>query len=204
MINWIVDHIEAIAGAVSALVTAVALIATWLSWRRSELRRDDVHNWANEGISALQTLRLICGSPRMRLTAAEERARLAQLMVDTSVLVERGRLFFRNARSFDGRHLPRAYRGKRPDILDQLVVAHQIACAWPTAHADARLRMALVAEDVLRRFVTLMQAEVGRGRTASAGTRRRGDGADLAWRMQDLDPDRIALAAGGASGGSPS
>ncbi|MEI9852546.1 MAG: hypothetical protein WDN24_18700 [Sphingomonas sp.] len=194
MTDWLFDHIEGVAGAASALATAIALLATWLSWRRSELRRDDVHDWANEAIAAMQTIRLICAGRRTAMTPEEARTRLTQLAVDTSVLVERGRLFFRNARSWDGRHLPRAYRGKRPEILDQLVVAHQIACAWPGANPEERVRMALVSEDVLRTFVTLMQAEVGRSRTASAGTRRRGDGADLGWRMQDLDPDRVAAA----------
>lgn len=201
MIDWIANHIEGVAGAASALITAVALFATWLSSRRSELRREDVHDWANEAIAALQTIRLICASPRMQLTREDERTRLSQLAIDASVLVERGRLFFRNARSSDGRGRQRAYRGKRPEILDQLVVGHQIACSWPEADADKRVRMGLVAEDVLRRFVTLMQAEVGRSRTASAGTRRRGDGADLDWRMMDLDSDRLASAGGKAING---
>lgn len=194
MVDWIFAHVEAVAGIASALVTAVAVFGAWLRWRRSELRRDDVQQWADEAITALQTLRLICASGRLRLAPEDARARLAQLMIDTSVLVERGRLFFRNARSPQGRHLARAYRGKRPDVLDQLVLAHQIACAWGDAGPEERVRMGLVAEDVLRRFVTLIQGEVGRSRTASAGTRRRGDGTDLEWRMRELDPDRVAAA----------
>ncbi len=108
-------------------------------------------------------------------------------MFETSILVERGRLFFRNARSGHGRHKPHAYRGKRPEILDQLVIAHQIACTWPDADSDRRRMMGVVASDVLRRFVSLVQMEVGRTRTASADTRRRGDGADLDMRLREVD-----------------
>jgi hypothetical protein len=188
--RWLLDHIEAVAGAISALLALVALGAAALRQRRAELRRDDVHRWADEAIAALQGVRLVTAGTRMRITPEEERQRLVQLMFDTSILVERGRLFFRNAPY--GRHgadKPAAYRGRRPEILDQLVLGHQIACAWPEANAEDRIAMGRVAEEVVRSFVSLIQTEVGRQRTVSADTRRRGSGVDLKWRLRELhDP----------------
>ncbi|QIG80671.1 hypothetical protein [Stakelama tenebrarum] len=186
MQDWIFDHLEGIGAVISALVAIFVALAAWINWRRTELRRDDVLDWANEAIAAIQTVRQIVASSRMRLTAAEERARLSQAMLDTSILIERGRLFFRNTRAIGQRDTERAYRGKRPEILDQLVLAHQIACAWPTASATDREKMRVVITQVTRRFVTLLQTEVGRERTASPDTRRRGDGADLAARLAEI------------------
>ncbi len=183
----LLDNIATVAGIVSAAFAAIALLASWQSVRRAELRRDDVLGWANEAIAALQTVRLLTGGS-VPADEAGIRAKLAALMFDTSILVERGRLFFRNtAQRRHGQDKPHAYRGKRPEILDQLVLAHQIACAWPSAEATERQRMGVVAEDVLRRFVSLVQMEVGRVRTVSADTRRRGDGADLKARLLELE-----------------
>lgn len=192
MLDFLARNPDATAAIASAVLTALALFAGWRSNRKSELRREDVLDWANEAITVLQSVRIITSSARTQLTEEQAVARLGQLVFETSILVERGRLFFRNTR--DGAHgkdKPHAYRGRRPVILDQLVLAHQIACSWPGADKARRGAMALVAEDVLRRFVSLVQMEVGRVRTASADTRRRGDGQDLNGRIADLDPARL-------------
>ncbi|MBO9713537.1 hypothetical protein [Sphingomonas sp.] len=187
MPQLLLDNLDTLAAVVTAVLTAVALFASWRSWRKAELRRDEVQRWADESIAALQSVWLITGSTRMKLTPDEERVRLVQLIFDTSVLVERGRLFFRNARSGHGSGKQRAYRGKRPEILDQLVLAHQIACAWPEAPPETRAKLGILADAVARRFVTLVQAEIGRVRTASPDTRRRGDGIDLDGRLREID-----------------
>jgi hypothetical protein len=193
--DFLPGNLEAIAALVSAILTALALFAGWRSSRKSELRREDVANWADEAISALQTLLLICIHGDPPIPAAEAERRRVQVLVDTSVLTERGRLFFRNAAPYSvGHDKPRAYRGKRPEILDQLVVAHQIACRWPSAGDDERVRMRLVAEDCLKQFVSLIQREVGRSRTASADTRRRGTGVHLRERIAEIPKDRIDAA----------
>lgn len=192
MIDFLPGNLEATAAIVSAVLTAVALFAGWLSSRKSELRREDVLDWANESIAALQTLLLLCIHGDPPIPAADAERRRVELLIQTSVLTERGRLFFRNAGPFShGREKHRAYRGKRPEILDQLVAAHQIACRWPRANDDERVRMRLVAEDCLKQFVSLVQLEVGRSRTASADTRRGGSGALLGVRMGELDQDRV-------------
>lgn len=195
MIKILTANPEATAAIVSALLAAFALFAGWRSNRRNELRREDVLDWANESIAALQTLLLLSIHGDPPIPAAEATRRRTDLLIQTSVLVERGRLFFRNAGPHSvGSEKHRAYRGKRPEILDQLVAAHQIACRWPTASDEERVRMRLVAEDCLKQFVSMVQQEVGRSRTASADTRRGGSGALLGLRMSELDPDRVNAA----------
>ena len=195
MLDFLPGNMEAIAAVISAILTAFALFAGWRSSRKSELRREDVANWADESIATLQTLLLICIHGDPPIPAAESEKRRADIVFKTSILVEQGRMFFRNAGPYsEGGEKHRAYRGKRPEILDQLVAAHQIACRWPKASDEERVRMRLVAEDCLKRFVSLVQLEVGRSRTASAGTRRRGTGALLTVRMDELDPARVATA----------
>lgn len=195
MLDFLPDKIEGIAAAASVILTLIALFASWRSGRKSELRREDVANWADESIATLQTLLLISIHGDPPIPAAEADRLRTEALLKTSILVEQGRMFFRNAGPYsEGREKHRAYRGKRPEILDQLVAAHQIACRWAKANDDERVRMRLVAEDCLKRFVSLVQLEVGRSRTASAGTRRRGTGALLTVRMEELDPERVASA----------
>ncbi|MBS9478989.1 hypothetical protein [Ancylobacter radicis] len=118
---------------------------------------------------------------------------MSDLIFATSIEIEKGRLFFKNHTIDDfGKEKKEAYRGYRPLILDQLVVAHQIACEFPEANDDERLRMELVAEDCLKTFVSMAQKEVGRDRTASADTRQGGDGAQLWHRMQDVNERQLS------------
>lgn len=194
MFDFLPGNMEAVAAVASVILTAIALFAGWRSNRRNELRTEDVFDWASEAITALQTLLLTCIHGDPPIPAAEAERLRVEVLIKTSALVERGRLFFRNAGPHVERDKPRAYRGKRPEILDQLVAAHQVACRWPRASDAERVRMRLVAEDCLKQFVSLVQTEVGRSRTASADTRRRGTGAHLTARMEELDPDRVAKA----------
>lgn len=193
--DFLPGNLEAIAAIVSAILTAIALFAGWRASRKSELRREDVANWADESITALQTLLLICIHGEPQIPAAEADRRRVELLIQTSVLTERGRMFFRNAPPYSvGHDKPRAYRGKRPEILDQLVIAHQIACRWPQAGDEERVRMRIIAEDCLKQFVSLIQREVGRSRTASADTRRRGTGVHLMERISEIPQDQVASA----------
>ena len=195
MIDFLPGNLEATAAILSAALTAIALFAGWRSNRKNELRREDVLDWANESITALQTLLLLCIHAEPQIPAAEGDRRRVDLLIQTSVLVERGRLFFRNAGPHSvGREKHRAYRGKRPEILDQLVAAHQIVRRWPGAGDEERARMRLVAEDCLKQFVSMVQQEVGRSRTASADTRRGGKGALLGQRMSELDQAQVDAA----------
>ena len=176
--------------AFSLILGALALLGTYRSWRKRELRRDDVLAWGSEAITALQTLLLICLDEEHGKGASNPR--LEWVRFSSSILVERGRLFFRNADpEAKGEWKERAYRGFRPGILDHLVTAHQIANAWPKAEGLERTKLRLIAEDCVRSFVSLLQEEVGRDRTASVDTGRGGAGADLDQLLAGLDPHRV-------------
>jgi hypothetical protein len=180
---------------ISAIGVVVALFVAWRSVRESGLRRDDVLTWANDVIAALQSLLLICLLGDSQIDPATRRSKLTEIMFDTSILVERGRLFFRNRVIDDfGKEKEPAYRGYRPLILDPIVVAYQIAAGWNDADADTRVRMGIVAENVLKTFVSLAQKEVGRSRTASAATGQSGTGADLPCLIADIPADRLKKA----------
>ena len=186
------NSVEQLVAVVSVLLTLAALIGAWWNWRRNELRREDVLGWGSEAIAVLQTLLLICIDDEH--AACGPNPRLTDLRFQSSILVERGRLFFRNANpDGEGSWKEPAYRGNRPYILDYLVVAHQIATQWPEAVGADRSRMRLVADDILKKFVSLLQKEVGRDRTASADTRRGGDGANLRQLMAEIDPSRLPI-----------
>jgi hypothetical protein len=180
------------AAIVSALVATAGLFVGWLKWRESTLRREDVLAWANETIRELQSLLLICALKPPQLEVATAKARLTEVIFNTSVLVERGRLFFKNRIVNDyGLEKELAFRGYRPEILDPIVIAHQIACGWAEANEDAQLRMRVVAEDCVKKFVSLVQKEVGRDRTAAADTSQAGKGLSLGHLLNEVSDSRL-------------
>jgi len=179
---------------VSAIVAAIALVVTWRQSRKSELRRDDVLMWANEVIHCLQNIVLIC--EKLHERQKEDADHLAEFSITASILVERGRLFFRNEIIDDyGAEKHTAYRGYRPRILDHIVIAHQIATEWPNEDLDGRRKMQIIASDCLQAFVSLVQREVGRSRTASKLTRKGGICLNLRELMDAVDQARLREAA---------
>lgn len=190
-----------LASIVSAVVAAIALFFTWRKWREDVLRRGDVFAWANEAIGQLESLLLVCLLKEPLLDATLATEKLKEVAFETSILVERGRLFFKNQIVDDhGREKEPAYRGYRPRILDPLVVAHEVACGWMGADEDTRLRMSVIADDQLKKFVSLAQKEVGRSRTASADTGQGGDGLHLRHLLAEVDgarPERLRRAVSG-------
>jgi hypothetical protein len=185
--------LQAVAGFISAMIAAVAALLVWLQWRERRLRQDDVLRWANEAIRAQQTLYLVLFLGDSAFDKATAKTMLAKIAVDTSVLVEQGRLFFRNTpHATHGADRHPAYRGYRPMLLDPLVVAHQIACQWEGAADEERERMVLVAEDCVRSFVSMAQLEVGRSKTAHEDTARKGEGEKLEALLGKVKPERLA------------
>jgi hypothetical protein len=183
---------QAMAGFISAIIAAIAVMLVWLQWRERKLRQDDVLQWSNEVIRALQTIYVVCF---LGESAFDGRARemLGKLAIDASVLVEQGRLFFKNTPdpTYGADRHP-AYRGYRPMLLDPIVVAHQVAARWPNAGEEDQLRMTLVAEDCVRRFVSMAQLEVGRGKTAHQDTARKGEGELVDALLGRIKPERLA------------
>jgi hypothetical protein len=184
---------QALAGFLSATVAAIAALLVFLQWRERHLRQDDVLKWANDVIRTEQTLYLVLFLGDSVFDKPTARAKLAQIAVDTSVLVEQGRMFFRNTPhpSYGANRHP-AYRGHRPMLLDPIVVAHQIACQWEGAADDEKERMILVAEDCVRSFVSMAQREVGRSRTAHAASMIKGEGQTLDTLLGKVNPERLA------------
>src|SRR6185312_15285366 len=115
---------EFLAAVVSAFVALIGLVVAWRKARESALRKEDVHSWSNDVIRNLQALVLICQRRNGSLSPDAERTKLVDIFFETSVLAEQGRLFFKNeAVGKYGLDKPEAYRGKRPEILDQILVA---------------------------------------------------------------------------------
>jgi hypothetical protein len=192
-INGYEIPLAAVAGFTSAFVAAVAAMLVWLQWRERRLRQDDVLKWASEVIRSLQTLYLTLFLGDSGFTAAEAKSARAKIAVDTSVLVEQGRLYFKNTpHPSHGADRHPAYRGYRPMILEPIVVAHQIACQWDGADEAEKDRMLIVAEDSVRAFVSMAQREVGRGRTAHMASAIKGEGEKLESLLAKVKPERLA------------
>lgn len=169
-----VDTVIQAAGLVIAITVAVAGL---LASRNAEFRREQVSEWAFRCIAQLQTLALLVKPDSIKLPRSEVERRVQEIGVELSVLTEQGRLFFKNKASdgYGPKKLP-AYRGVRPLILDELVIAHQLAMAWPSL-TESDLSFAFeTAVLELKRFVSLVQHEVGRERTVSVYTDAQGDG----------------------------
>jgi len=164
----------------SLLLAIGGLFLTWIRWRQSELRREEVLSWADDCIQCLQTLFLVSLLKEPILNSEKVEEIRLKTIFDTSTLIERGRLFFKNeiVDEYGSEKLP-AYRGYRPRILDHLVIAHQIARFWPESSEEEIRRRTAVAESCLKNFVSLAQKEVGRERAASVEAMKGGDGVHL-------------------------
>src|SRR5262249_47780617 len=95
-INGFELPLAAVAGFTSAFVAAIAAILVWLQWQERRLRQDDVLKWAIDVIRNLQTLYLTLTLDESSLSASEAGAARSRIAIETSVLVEQGRLFFKN------------------------------------------------------------------------------------------------------------
>ena len=184
--------LEVAAAVISAIVGVVGLLVAWGSWRRSELRREDVFGWSNEVIRSLQSLVLITSEKINHSNLDLPQEKIFNVAFDTSILIERGRLLFKNAIMDDfGKGKPLAYQGYRPEILDHIVVAHQVSVEWLNADDEERAYMSKIAKNCLMNFVSLAQKEVGRSRTVSSDARAAGDGANLRYLMSELRRETI-------------
>jgi hypothetical protein len=175
----------------AVVVSLLALIFSLYKWRESLLRRSDVLAWSNQAISAMKTLHLICLLGESYFSADELDVKLKELSFRTSILIEQGRMFFKNQAADYGQEKELAYRGYRARILDHLVVSHLISKRWLGADAESRARMCLLAESHEQMFVSLVQKEVGRSRTASADTKHGGDHINLNALMAKVDQDKV-------------
>lgn len=180
---------------VAALSLAFVVVSTisgaYLSWRQRQLRKEEVLVWANRAIDKLQILVLLCSEAHLGLPDEVRRDKILEISLSLSVLVEQGRIYFRNEPAGDyGLDNPPAYRGLRPAILDKLIVGHLVAEEWPTANIEDRRLMVRIAQRAEREFVSLAQKEVGRARTATPETRDPGTGVSL---RRLVDEERVRV-----------
>ena len=143
-----------------------AAFAVYL-WRRSEIRQADLLRWADKCIEELQTLAVITRPGSTRWLEEElRRERIQKVALATSILLEQGRLLFRNVQ-VSGREAgnkPTAYLGFRPIVLDHLLEAHTIAIHWEGEDERGQQLLSEEARELARAYVSQMQMEVGRAR----------------------------------------
>ncbi|WP_095200959.1 hypothetical protein [Mesorhizobium carmichaelinearum] len=171
---------EAYATLASAILSALAIFVAWSQFKKGEYRIDHVTSWSNDSISNLQEIYLVISASAEITNEKQKRDRLTELCINSSILIEKGRIFFKNqVINTYGATKPEAYRGYRPKILDPLVVAHEISKDWFKSDAQRRDRLARLAYENVRQFVSLAQKEVGRSKTTSADTAQGGQGVNL-------------------------
>jgi len=182
-----------VAAVVSAIASLFTIAGSYYVWRTRQLRREEVQQWGMQCIEVLQTSVLVfqtmcheCGQ--------DDLLECQKLKIRSSVLCEQGRLFFKNKNSgAHGQPKRPAYRGLRPIILDRLVVNSQLLDRIAKGERANMDSIARVAEDNLKHFVSLIQDEVGRGRTASPDTNLGGQSINVERLIAD-DIKRVAIA----------
>jgi hypothetical protein len=174
------SQVPVIFSIIASTISILGLIFAWYQWRTKELRREEVLKWADECIDCLESLYLISCLDDTEIDRESVKEIRVKCMFRSSTLVERGRMFFKNEVIDDfGSEKPSAYCGYRPQILDHLVIAHQIARHWPSDDTETILGRTAVAKDCLNNFVSLAQKEVGRQRAASVEALKGGQGVNL-------------------------
>jgi hypothetical protein len=170
-------------------IGSMTLLITWKRWRQDQLRKNEVLSWADECVDVLQSIFLVSHTHKKFLNEGELRKIRFELSIKTSVLIERGRFFFRNEVSDDwGNQKPKAYRGYRPRILDHLVIGYQIVTRWPNKNEDEINKRSALALETVQNFVSLAQAEIGRDKVASAEAIKGGDHIELSILMVSVEP----------------
>jgi hypothetical protein len=164
--------------------------------RNRELRLEEVHLWANRCIEQLQHLRLIAIGDISYSDREQRQKTLQDIAITLSIRIEKGRLFFKNNEDYEhGKSKQSAYRGYRPLILDQLVIAHQAALLWQEACDEKKGRLQPRIDTAVREFVSLAQHEVGRQQALSEYASGPGADINLAKELeQDLEEQEAAIA----------
>jgi hypothetical protein len=134
-----IEWIKALAPVGTLLVGTAGFYLAWKSRRESQLRQADVLKWSLETIRLLQEVVLATdkGYAEPGLVTEEFCKALSASGDALSVAAEQGRLFFRNIPNSHGNKKEPAYRGLRPEILDQLIIAAQICREFSRQHPAA-------------------------------------------------------------------
>ena len=110
------DNIATIASAFVGIASLSAgIVIAWKQFREVALRKGDVLAWYNDVISTLESLFLITILIDKQLDADETKSKISDIIFNTAILVERGRMFFKNEKAGDyGAEKQSAYQGYRP------------------------------------------------------------------------------------------
>ena len=174
---------DTVIGAGSLIVAALGVFFGYFSWKKQEIRHESVLQWSNEVIVCLQHMIIHL---KHFYKDDKEGIFLMESVSKTSILIEQGRLFFKNQVVDDhGESKPNAYRGYRPEILDQILIAHLIALNWRGSSVEDRKLLLVSLEDCAKNFVSLAQQEVGRNRTACVETSRGGRHISIEYILDD-------------------
>ena len=187
------EIIKAIAPLGAMIVAACGLFLAWRTQREGQLRKADVLKWALESIESLQTAVLLIDRRCHEADLPDEE--LATDLYDScsrlSVLAEQGRLYFRNQKHAHGAAKEIAYRGLRPEILDQLIIGFYVCQTFFQSTTDERWKLRYLMLQAELRFVSLVQAEVGRSKIASSIAGASGDGVNLRRLLANIDSRKL-------------
>ena len=130
--------------------------------RLEALRLGEVTAWGQSCLEVFVTA-IAAFNPSLNLENSEIRSIVRKCYVDSSILIEKGRIYFNNVpHPTHGAEKEPAYRGLRPRILDFLVALHDY-CGWALAGKTATTAELFAATlKAEREFMSLLQKEVGR------------------------------------------
>lgn len=164
---------------IPVFVSIAGLIVGWsfayYQIREKNQRLSEALAWSLKVIDALQSLSMRIKIEQKNGIKLSENA-LVDAAVQTSILVEQGRMFFRNTRS--DTQIQSAYSGLRPKVLDPIIGAHRIIRRM-IERPDQLADLSAALDHCERKFVSLAQAEVGRSVFKSRDAASAGDVMDV-------------------------
>ncbi|WP_422061736.1 hypothetical protein [Sphingopyxis sp.] len=164
--------------ALSVFITAAGFYMGWRRYQSDSLRSRDVAVWADKAIAMLLTVEL-CAKPETPIGSDEQLKRLTDAYFTLSALTEQGRLFFVNVGARDGTRAGGTYEGRRPKLLDPLVIAHKAAERLIERPEAAGKALHAVLREQRKAFVAHVQSEIGRRQTIAKDSRKGGETPDL-------------------------
>jgi hypothetical protein len=164
--------------ALSVFITAAGFYMGWRRYQSDSLRSRDVAVWADKVIAMLLTVEL-CARPGTPIGGDEQLRRLSDAYFTLSALTEQGRLFFVNIGERDGTRAGGTYDGRRPKLLDPLVIAHKAAERMIGRPDETSGALHAVLVEQRKVFVAHVQSEIGRRQSIARDSRKGGETSDL-------------------------
>ncbi|WP_128893094.1 hypothetical protein [Erythrobacter sp. HKB08] len=162
----------------SIVVTLVGVYFRYHRYQTEARRSRDVAAWADDAIDTLVTVE-VCAKAPCPLPEDERAKLLAKAYVSASVLTEQGRLFFPNVDGDAYVKSGRTYQGRRPKLLDPLVVAHKAARRMLEKPEEPTTDLLALLVAQRKDFMSHVQVEIGRRRANAKDSRLGGMTADL-------------------------